>query len=240
VLSCLAVCPGWYFRGHYFIQLLPAAGLLAGAAFHGISGWWARTRVSSLPAPAVVFAATGAAVLVQSSGVFFQLPPAQACRAVYGLNPFPEAVEISRYLETHTAPGANIAVLGSEPEIFFYARRHSATGHILTYPLMEPQPYAAAMRAQMIREIELAHPEYVVYVNITCSWVHTTAPMDQSILQWFNQYRHNRYELTGLVNLFPDQPSQYQWGPVHQVTAESLNDPWIAVFKKLGPAHSPR
>jgi hypothetical protein len=232
VLSYLAVCPGWYFRGHYFIQLFPAAGLLAGAAFHGISGWWDRARVSSLPAPAVVFAAAGAAVLVQWSGVFFQLPPAQACRAVYGLNPFPEAVEISRYLETHTAPGAKIAVLGSEPEIFFYTHRRSATGHILTYPLVEPQPYAAAMRDQMIREIEQAQPEYVVYVNITYSWVHTTAPMDYSILQWFNQYRHNRYELTGLVNLFPDRPSEYQWGAVYQVITESVDAPWIAIFKR--------
>ena len=46
--SFLAVCPGGYFRGHYYIQLLPAAGLLAAAAFHVVSGFLAR-RAFSVP-----------------------------------------------------------------------------------------------------------------------------------------------------------------------------------------------
>jgi len=241
VFSFAAVCPGGYFRGHYFIQLLPAAGLLAGAAFRAISGLWSRLKISTLPGPALVFAATGAAVLIEWNAVFFLLTPTQACRAVYGLNPFPEAVEISHYIQSHCPPDARIAVLGSEPEIFFYAHRHSATGHILTYPLVEPQPYAAAMRTQMIREIELAQPEYVVYVNIPYSWMHTTAPMDGSLLQWFERYQLQHLEMAGRVDLFPDRPSEYRWGS-QTFTMESTNNLWIAILKNTGPrrVHSPR
>jgi len=36
------------------------------------------------------------------------LTPVQACRAVYGINPFPEAVEISRYLTSHCASDARM------------------------------------------------------------------------------------------------------------------------------------
>ena len=37
---------------------------------------------------------------------------------------------VADYLKSHCAPDARIAVMGSEPEIFFYAHRRSATGHI--------------------------------------------------------------------------------------------------------------
>jgi len=46
--------------------------------------------------------------------------------------------------------------IGSEPEIYFYAQRHSATGYIYTYALMEEHKYAHAMPEEMEREIEQA------------------------------------------------------------------------------------
>ena len=166
--SFLTVCPGWYFRGHYFIQLLPAAGLLAGAAFHVASLFLSQREFSFLPkaVPALIFLVAGCGSLIQWNDVYFRLAPAEASRAVYGTNPFPEAVEIGRYLALHCPPNARIAVIGSEPEIFFYSRRRSATGHICTYPLVEEQPYAPAMRDEMFREIGKNRPDYVVYVHV--------------------------------------------------------------------------
>ena len=92
-------------------------------------------------------------------------------RLIYGRNPFPESVPIARYLREHTAPGDRVAVVGSEPQIYFYAGRRSATGYIYTYPLMELQPYATAMQQAMIREIESADPRYVVFVRAVGSWL---------------------------------------------------------------------
>jgi Dolichyl-phosphate-mannose-protein mannosyltransferase len=247
VCSFLAVCPGGYFRGHYFIQFVPAAGLLAGAAFHAVSNLWGRLKLSLLPAATVplLFAAAGGSALLQWSDVYFRLTPAQACHALYGTNPFPEALEISRYLEAHTAPGARIAVFGSEPEIFFYSHRRSATGHICTYPLVESQPYAATMRAEMTREIERADPAYVVSVNVQGSWVQSTAKMDTSLFDWFDQYRRTQLELVGLVELPPGQPAVYRWFDHPQTDLQTGADAWVAIFKKRDaaptpPAHSPR
>jgi hypothetical protein len=64
-----------------------------------------------------------------------------------------------------------VAVLGSEPEIYFYAQRHSATGYIYTYALTEEQAYASTMQREFIREVESAVPEFVVYVLIEPSWL---------------------------------------------------------------------
>ena len=92
--------------------------------------------------------------------LFFEVSPVQVSRMVYGDSPFPESFRIADYLREHTSPDDKIAVLGSEPEIYFYSRRHSATGYIYTYPLMEPQKYARRMQEEMIREIEQRNPKY--------------------------------------------------------------------------------
>ncbi|HKI68547.1 MAG TPA: glycosyltransferase family 39 protein, partial [Verrucomicrobiae bacterium] len=59
--SFLAVCPGWYFRGHYFIQLLPAAGLLAATAFYVATNFLSRQNSRVLRAvPVLIFAVAAA------------------------------------------------------------------------------------------------------------------------------------------------------------------------------------
>src|SRR5208282_3292425 len=101
----------------------------------------------------------------------FESDPLTACRSVYYQNPFPEAVQIANYIDSHAPKDAGIAVLGSEPEIFFYTKRHSVTGYIYTYGLLEQQKYALEMQKQMIDEIESAHPEFLVRVRVPFSWL---------------------------------------------------------------------
>ena len=108
---------------------------------------------------------------------------------LYGFSPFPESPEIARYLEAHTKPGETIAVLGSEPQIFFLAHRHSASGYIYVYPLTEPQPLAPAMRQEFKKEIETAKPEFVVHVNILSSWCSAVVPgQTEKILDDFQNW----------------------------------------------------
>jgi hypothetical protein len=90
---------------------------------------------------------------------------------IYGPNPFPESVEIARYIRDRTHPSDTIAVLGSEPQIYFYSGRHSATGHIYMYGLMEPHPFARQMQEELIREIEAASPAFIIMVSVPTSWL---------------------------------------------------------------------
>jgi hypothetical protein len=100
-------------------------------------------------------------------------------------------------LREHSSPDAKIAVLGSEPEIYFYAQRHSATGYIYAYGLMEAQPYARQMQDEMIREIETAQPEYVVYVTSPLSWLRERES-DPHIFTWARRYLDGGYQLIPL------------------------------------------
>src|SRR5262249_22055964 len=133
---------GLYFRPQYFVLALPGLALLAGAAARALPVRPARAHAVACAALALVGLATPLGV---ESAVLLRGSPGRATRAVYAVNPFPEAVVLGREIAARTKPGDRIAVLGSEPEILFYAGRRSATGYIYVYPLMEPQPYALAM-----------------------------------------------------------------------------------------------
>jgi len=104
-------------------------------------------------------------------------------RTIYGANPFPESVRIAEYLRDHTEADDTIAVLGSEPQIYFYSKRHSATGYIYTYELMEPQSYARQMQEEMIQQIESARPKYLIWIGVPASWLQQ-ATSEDLILAW--------------------------------------------------------
>jgi hypothetical protein len=231
VFSCVAVWPGW--RGHYFIQLLPAAGLLAAAAFHAVASLLARSNFSlpALALPVLIFAVAAASMLIQSSDIFFLLGPAQACRAVYGVNPFPEAVEIGRYLVSHSAPEARIAVLGSEPQIYFYSRRRSATAYICTYPLMESQPRAVEMQQEMIQEIEKTRPDYVVFIHVAYSWLQYS-DSNPLIFDWFGRYQRENLQMVALMEIAPNGPPQYRWFDPPVTNVRPSAESWLAIFQR--------
>jgi len=141
--------------------------------------------------------------LFTSRDIFFNLGPEAISRALYQSNPFPEAMIVGRYLEAHCPPAGRVAVLGSEPELFFYSHRRSATGYVYVYPLMEPQPFAHVMQEQMVRQIAAANPDYVVFVGVPTSWL-AGPESDPTVLEWFSRYRAERLQLAGLVETMPD------------------------------------
>ena len=230
LFSIAAVCPGW--RGHYFIQLFPAMGLLAGVAFYGVSSVLERFKIP--PAKAVLIATFFvilATPLLQWGRIYFTYTPPDVARAIYPGNPFPEAVEIGRYLTGHCPPDGSVAILGSEPEIYFYSHRRAATAHIDTYPLMEPQPYAIDMQREMIRQIENANPDYVIFVHVPVSWLQYS-DSNPSIFFWFQQYQRRHLRLVGLVEMHPDSLATYHWFNGNVTNVQSTADSWISIFQK--------
>ena len=142
---------------------------------------------------------------------------------VNGTNPFPESVKIGEYLRAESTPSDTIAVLGSEPQIYFYAQRPSATGYIYTYSLMEPQPYARQMQREMIHEIETARPKFLVLVVVNKSWL-AGRDSDQTIFRWADSYCDANYDEVGLVNISDEGSEYYFSGRPAQVkpTAEHI------------------
>lgn len=206
--SALALCSGFYFRHHYFVLVLPAICLLAGAAVSSVEGLCSRYAWPVRFIPLTLFSAAWILPLFAQTPFFFAPNAFAACRMIYGINPFPEAVRIAEYLNDHTNANDTIAVLGSEPEIYFYSHRHSATGYIYTYGLMEPHRHALPMQREMIREIEAARPKYIIFVNLSLSWL-SRAESENLIFDWFAQYNAENFKLAGLVNIVSDARTDY-------------------------------
>jgi hypothetical protein len=229
--SLLGTSAGLYFRRQYFILLLPVLAILAGAAVDALARRLSpvRSRALRYGIPIAVAAIPLLHLVYLERAILFTHTPHQALRAIYGLNPFPESVEIARYIRERTSPEDRIAVIGSEPQIYFYARRRAAAGYVYTYALMEPHPYAVAMQRQMIREIEALHPRFVVYVNIWTSWL-LRPESDVTILRWFDEYQ-KKLEKVGVVEIISLERTTYVWG--RDAAAYTPRSPlWLAVFER--------
>ncbi len=209
--SFLSVCPGFYFREHYFITLLPAVSLSAGIlvnypASGNVTRRYAWSRYAG---PGLLIAALLLGV-VQQKDYFFRDTPDEVSRKVYGTNPFPESVEIAKFVEQRSTPNDRIAVFGSEPQIYFYSKRLSATGYIYTYSLFEKHEYRDTMQQEMTREIETANPKFIIFVNVFTSWL-VQPKSDMYLFRWLGAYLDRGYAVVGVADILPTGGTVYKW-----------------------------
>ncbi len=206
--SVLVVRSGFYFRQHYFIVLLPAMGLLIGVFIA-----YVIKMIKALKSPYVSAVALSAVVLFNlyvNRVYYFEQTSASVCDNAYWGNPFNQAKDIAKYIKDRTKDTDKVAILGSEPEIYFYADRTSATGYLYTYPLVENQPYNAVMQQQMVNEIENAKPAYIVFCNVAYSWL-VQKGTPQIIFNWGDKYFHEYYTPVGFADFFKDKGWQMYW-----------------------------
>jgi 4-amino-4-deoxy-L-arabinose transferase-like glycosyltransferase len=206
--SALAVCPDFYFRKHYFLIALPALALLTGIAISGLQVWLrqAKQKFNAQNLAMGIYAVMIAFSIASCASIWFYLPIYHIIRGtsatdhgLYGADPLPEAEVVAKYIADNSRPESRIAVLGSEPEIYFLAHRHSATGYIYTYAMMEPQPFALQMQHQMIADVERRKPEFIVFADNIMSW-NRRPDSDLTIFKWWDNYKTN-YTLVGLTDI---------------------------------------
>ena len=183
VSSFVAVSPGFYFFPHYFVLMLPAVSLLVGAGCTLVRQKLRRSGLGAFGSivPAAVFlAGCGMAI---SKHERFHWSYFEGSHVA-----FVAAPELAHYISNHSSPASRVAVLGSEPEIYFYAHRHAASGYIYMYDITSRAVHAPAMKQEMFREIEAAQPEFVLDVHDPFSWSVGFSPAEQSIREWLDEY----------------------------------------------------
>jgi len=202
--SALAVCPDFFFRKHYFLIMLPALALLTAAAISGLQNLSAEKLRSG---PVEVYALIAIATILILSNVWFLQPLHEVIRGtsaarhgLYGPDPLPEAEIVAQFIRENSPPDARIAVLGSEPEIYFYSRRHSATGYIYAYPLMDPQPFALKMQHEMIADLEARQPQFIVVAKNNPYSTGIQPDSDLTLYRWWDTYQTN-YILVGMTDI---------------------------------------
>lgn len=229
IFSILSICPGFYFRPHYFVLLLPCASLFAGNAISALSDFLLRFSSKKIQygIPIFLIVACLSQSIYQQHEFLFQMTPFQVSRSTYGLNPFPESLKIAGFIQKRTNPEDRIAILGSEPQIYFYSRRRSATSYIYMYPLMENHDFALQMQKDFISNIEENPPKYLIVVNVPTSWLRR---IDSHMMlhEWLQDYQKN-FRLVGVIELFIDK-SIYYWE--QNVKWPVSSEYWIVVLER--------
>jgi hypothetical protein len=200
---------GFYFRQHYFITLLPVLALLTGVAVSRAIRLVKHDITIELFLTLPVFLLFGLGIVLSLGGngpVWFSMSPAEATESIYHTSLFSETRKLGDSLRSSVNQNSRIAVLGSEPEIYFHSRHRSATGYIYMYPLMETHAYSEQMQKEMIDEIESKKPEYLVYVDEPNSWLRQ--PASSHLLDdWWQHYWTTNLDLVQTIDLKPPESS---------------------------------
>jgi hypothetical protein len=152
-----------------------------------------------------------AAGIYQQYAYLFVQTPVEIVTSTYPLNPFNELKELAGYIRANSQPEDRIAVHGSEPELYFYARRRAATRFLYVYPLMEPQPYALQMQKDMIAEVESEAPRFIAIINVSTSWI-PTPDSPTLILGWPKGYVATHYRRVAVADILSVDHTEYRWG----------------------------
>ncbi len=216
LFSTLAVIPGLYFRPHYFLVMLPVVAMLAGVGISAAHDYLEEHSFSHaiIWVPVAVFVISYCSAVFGQRKYLFEISPDMVNLAMHSGHGFPEAVVVADYVKSHTSEQDSVAIFGSEPEIYFYSGRHSATGYIYMFPLMEKQKYALRMQNEMMRQVETSKPKLlVVHDNqLTWGWLPEWDGSEpkMKIFNWMRDYLNSNYDLVAEVPIYT--ATWQQWG----------------------------
>jgi hypothetical protein len=215
ILSFLTIVPGLYFYGHYFLMLTPVLSVLAGITFYAtfvlLKGKINPNYINILLL--LLFILITAGHLKSQKEYYFEPGSTSLMRKVYGMNPFPEAKVIGDFVKSHTKKNDLIAVLGSEPEVYFYATRRCASRHHYITFLMGDSllfPMSKTYQKEFIHDIEIKKPKYLVYFKHSISWLRNPKA-DRSIDNWFSDFSNKNYKLVGYADMISPEVTNYVW-----------------------------
>lgn len=228
IVSFLTVCPGFYFRQHYFIPWLPFVALGAGISLDFVLSYIKNEKLKiAIP---LIFLIVIFVAISKNKIYYTKTKPEKLSKMIYGTNPFIESVEIANYIKNNSAENDEIGILGSEPQILVYADRKSSTGHIYTYGMMEIHDYNIKMQSEMINDLEMKKPKFLVYCNVRTSWLpRPGSPM--GIFEWYGNFVKQNYDLVGIADMANPSQTQFWWDGDVQ-THQPQGQEYVLIFKR--------
>jgi hypothetical protein len=95
---------------------------------------------------------------------------------------------------------------------------------------MEPHPYALKMQKEMIQQIEAAKPRFLIFVNVSTSWL--VGPASKKLIfDWFDQYCQQYYRPVGIIDIVSTNQTIYRWNE-NAAEYKPRSGYWLAVFER--------
>jgi hypothetical protein len=188
--AIIAVSMGMHFYPHYFIFILPTFAIIIGIAIAEFSG----TRMESR-------AYTIAILLLCFSCFSFAgqrlLPEKELLVNLYSDNTMAQARTVGDYLRANAPPSSTVFIIGSEPEILFYANLQAASRICYFYPLVVETIHREEMRKELLADLDSRPPDYVVVVNRIHSLMLKSVLNDKYMDELFS--RVSAFQIAGIM-----------------------------------------
>ena len=227
LLSIFSICtifPGLRFYGHYWIQILPAMAVLIGAGVFSVRQWTLFKKKQNLFLYIFLglFGLMVISIIQGEKEYYFNPNYNKILREVYGFNPYPESKVIGDFIKKRTDKNDQIALIGSEPEIYFYTNRRAPTKHAYFTYLLRENPRSFEMQKEFIQDVQNAKPKFLVYFNHPRS-IQIKPNADQTIFKWFKNFVKEDYRLVGVADMIRLDSTLYAWNedaPKHKILAK--------------------
>lgn len=227
--SLAALCPGLFFRRHYFIMALPFAALAAGAALA-----WLHERLGRRLGPRPALGGCAALLLAALAQpvwghavVFTNWDHAAVMGWSFGPEPFRESTWIAEQIRARTRPEDRMIVFGSEPQLYLLSGRRAATRFVTMYQLMPGGPGVEGRHEELLRDLRTKAPRIVVYVNSPGSW----GAWPEPLIEKARSEVRARYRLVAAVDIVSPARSDYHRG--HDARRWRPHTAyWVAVFER--------
>jgi len=212
--SCCTIVPGFYFYGHYWIQIIPGLALVSGISYFGIMHFLkTKLNMKKEIIPYVylaVFILFTFKHLNASKSYYFHPNYERILRSVYGNNPFPESMEIANFINANSKPEDDIVLIGSEPQIYFYTKKKCASRFAYFAALVDNVPQHKEWQREFVAAVEKQKPRYLVFFNHGIS-LFVQPNTDQYIFEWTNKYVTENFVLVGVADMVEGQQTTYVW-----------------------------
>lgn len=189
-----AVSMGRSFKCYYFVLLVPILCLAAGIGLAETMTMVCRPYVRAASVMLVGISYGIVLWFLPSSGMdlkqwaefdsYFKLPL--------------QARSVGDYLRRIAFPDARLFIVGSESSIHFYSGLRGASRIFYFWPLVMETRMKEALQRELLTDLAVRPPDYVVVINETYSLGMGTVDGDRFIATLFDRF--SRYELIGVVS----------------------------------------
>ena len=222
------------------MQSVPSVSILAGWAVIDVFGFCRSRNIITSKKMQAVFAALLVLLMMMPVGldsVYYAFDsPQRNMMKIQGESPFVESPYVGRYLRERTSPEDRLIIFGSEMQIYYYAKRLSASKYIAVYPLMYEMKDSPRRQEEMKEDLLETKPAYALYINTGYSWDATEKAKE--FIEWVGAYIRDNYELDGAT--YMDDSSGTQeivcalGESVKALSSERIDTSRVLVFKRKG------
>jgi 4-amino-4-deoxy-L-arabinose transferase-like glycosyltransferase len=175
--------------GHYYLIMIPFVALIVAGGLQELS--------KSIKVNRYIILIILIFIMVMPFRTALAVEPERLVLWIYGVdNPFYESKIIAEIIDENSKWDDKIFIAGSEPQIYYYAKRRSTNRFVITYPLVIPSSVDRQYQNEAVVSLEKNKPALIVISNRATSGYNSKKSL-KILKNYLDNLIENEYELVG-------------------------------------------